>query len=67
MFATAVVCAISVDANAGSVGGGPITGTLPIKEICPKCGTSDSVISTIADTGEIVFLCKSCNIIFGYN
>ncbi|MBE6200001.1 MAG: hypothetical protein E7138_06900 [Rikenellaceae bacterium] len=68
MFATAVMCAISMDANASGVEGGPGSQTIVSKvPPCPNCGSEAAVKSTIADTGEIVYMCWDCKIIFGYN
>lgn len=67
-FAVAALCALNVDANASGVEGGPGSQTIVSKlPPCPQCGSSVAVKSTIADTGEIVYMCWSCKIIFGYN
>ena len=67
-FAVAALCALNVDANASGVEGGPGSQTIVSKvPPCPNCGSEAAVKSTIADTGEIVYMCWDCKIIFGYN
>ncbi|MBR6560731.1 MAG: hypothetical protein IKT75_06205 [Alistipes sp.] len=64
-FVVAALCAGLADAKAAGIEDDPI-GTLPSRmPACPECGSDAAVKSTIADTGEIVYMCWTCKIIFG--
>lgn len=66
MFATAVVCAISVDANASGVEGGPGSQTIVSKmPPCPQCGETKTVVKGKDENGKVCYLCVECSILFG--
>lgn len=65
MFATAVMCAISMDANAGGVEGGPGSQTIVSKlPPCPQCGSNKNVIKGKDGEGNPLYSFWECKLYF---